>query len=323
MKRNILSLIAMLFVLGSCDYNDKYFDGLDEMSEPQDIVKMDYKLLDGDYALIGSNSTNKKIALDLDEAASAEGEKIEIYSKALAKIKDTKTFDKLLDPSVFLPAFLQEKWFTKDNGSSVFITYNYQEAEKEVEEREALFVVLNNKWILKPLALISVDFEDYDKGYIDFVREGWFNLALGDEVKVWQVKEYNKNKYIDFSAYKKNGICENWVITPTNKILDKDFIFKFDIQVRNYAGDCLTILVSEDFNGKEDGVASANWKDITEIFKGLEKRDEFVEAGVFKLDEYIGKNVTFAFKYLGSASEGKTTTYQIDNILLDNSNFLN
>ena len=62
MKKNLfLSMVAMLLLAG-CDYNDKYFDGLDEMTEPANVIKLNYTLIDADYAAISDNKTNQSIA---------------------------------------------------------------------------------------------------------------------------------------------------------------------------------------------------------------------------------------------------------------------
>ena len=41
-------------------------------------------------------------------------------------------------------------------------------------------------------------------------------------------------------------------------------------------------------------------------------------AGTFNLTDYVGKNVNIAFKYVGNGDDEKSTTYQLDNIIIGN-----
>lgn len=108
----ILNLLIAVLLLTGCDYNDKYFDGLDELSKPTDIKRLEYTLTEADYATIANNATNKSIA----KAAGLENE--------LAAIKTTLQLTDKINAKTYLPAFIASKWFTADNTSSVKITYN-------------------------------------------------------------------------------------------------------------------------------------------------------------------------------------------------------
>ena len=44
-KIYILSTIWMAFIVGACDYNDKNFDGLDDIVKPANVVKEKYTLV--------------------------------------------------------------------------------------------------------------------------------------------------------------------------------------------------------------------------------------------------------------------------------------
>lgn len=63
MNRNLLMPVAVsLILLSGCKYNDDNFEGLDEMTQPTNLMKIEYTLTDADYATISTNSTNKDIA---------------------------------------------------------------------------------------------------------------------------------------------------------------------------------------------------------------------------------------------------------------------
>lgn len=79
-----------------------------------------------------------------------------------------------------------------------------------------------------------------------------------------------------------------------------------------------TVWISEDFDGKD--VKKATWTDITSHFTipsaPAKEYGSFASAGTFPLAQYGGKKVFVAFKYLGDGVNKKTTTYQIDNVMI-------
>ena len=119
-KIYILSTIWMAFIVGACDYNDKNFDGLDDIVKPANVVKEKYTLVEADYAAISDNSTNKSIA------------KKEGTDKALAAVKTDLYLNETVPGPTYLPAFLAAKYFTADEGSSVKVTYSYRENKSEL-----------------------------------------------------------------------------------------------------------------------------------------------------------------------------------------------
>ena len=98
-KIYILSTIWMAFIVGACDYNDKNFDGLDDIVKPANVVKEKYTLVEADYAAISDNSTNKSIA------------KKEGTDKALAAVKTDLYLNETVPGPTYLPAFLAAKYF--------------------------------------------------------------------------------------------------------------------------------------------------------------------------------------------------------------------
>lgn len=93
---------------------------------------------------------------------------------------------------------------------------------------------------------------------------------------------YNNNQYIQYSAYKTEGECEAWMVTPEMTVGADDKL-SFDVCVGNWNADCLTVWISEDFDGKD--VKKATWTDITSHFtipsapaKGY---GSFASAGTF------------------------------------------
>jgi len=61
-KYIILSFVGALSLFSSCNYNDKYFDGLDELASPSNKLSQEYTLTDADYATMSTLSANKTLA---------------------------------------------------------------------------------------------------------------------------------------------------------------------------------------------------------------------------------------------------------------------
>ena len=129
MKKNLFIPLVALILLAGCDYNDKYFDGLDESSRPTDVKKVEYTLTDDDYATIASNATNKALAKSRGEAD----------VKALADLKTTKTFTSTITSIDYLPAFIAAKWYTADDKSVVKITCNEEGSNASLSESVVKF----------------------------------------------------------------------------------------------------------------------------------------------------------------------------------------
>lgn len=122
MKKNLFIPLAALILLAGCDYNDKYFDGLDEISRPTDVKKIEYTLTNEDYATIASNATNKALAKERG------------HEDELAALKTSMTFTSTITSIDYLPAFIAAKWYTADDKSVVKITCNEEGADSSLSE---------------------------------------------------------------------------------------------------------------------------------------------------------------------------------------------
>lgn len=108
-KKIVVSFLAAA-VLAGCDYNEKYFEGLQEGAIPSDVKKLEYTLTNADYATIAANAANKALA----------GKE---HEKELDALKTNMYFSGAITADKYVPAFLAAKWFTADDGSSVKLTY--------------------------------------------------------------------------------------------------------------------------------------------------------------------------------------------------------
>lgn len=359
MKKKIFMPIAALLLLAGCDYNEKNFDGLDEITQPTNVESIDYTLTDADYAAVASNKTNLKIARAISKDDSI----------ALVNLKTTLQFTATISPDVYLPAFLAGKYFTASPTSVARVTFNYQGGTSELlkpytaipyislEKNEdytpfygegvyapylnATSVLEIGAKLLTPkypdakndaLAMVgynysatavpqemetpvaNYDFNTLVKGDLTSISGGWYLKA--PSAKPWTAGSYNGNSYPQYSAFGTKEVCEAWMVTPKVKIEGTDKNLGFDITVGNWNAACLSILISTDFDGKD--VTKATWDDITSAFT-----PDIPDKGYGKpvttkvpLAAYAGKTIRVAFKYVGDGANNKTTTYQIDNVVI-------
>lgn len=165
--------------------------------------------------------------------------------------------------------------------------------------------------------LLIEDFEEVTAN-ADVSLPEWTNFTEKGTKRTWQGKSFGENKYVQFSA-NGSGEAENvaWLVSPAVDVAaDASPLFSFDLKVGYYKGDCLQVLISRNFSGD---VTGATWEDVTTHFilpteptNGY--GDKFEVPGIMNLSDYAGSKVHIAFKYTGSGTGDKTTTYQIDNV---------
>ncbi len=357
MNRNLLMPVAVsLILLSGCKYNDDNFEGLDEITQPTNLMKIEYTLTDADYATISTNSAN---------VDSAKNHKPDL-SKDLANVKTNMYLTEKITGAAYIPAFLLDKYYTADKGSSAKITYKYKEAMSDllseyasvkylkptdadyklVYGENAFAPYLNEKTEGQMYKMLNEKFKDAEKGTAVFVDyksgegqlenplmwqdfealptgdltelKGWFLSSVGGTE--WKVTSYDDNQYVQYSANKMEGECIAWMVTPAVSVVAGDYL-GFDVTVGYYNANCLSVLISEDFDGKD--VKAAHWTDVTSDFniptKPTSGYGTFASAGKVSLSAYAGKKVYVAFKYVGDGANKKTTTYQIDNIMVGTS----
>ena len=324
------------------------------MTQPTNLMKIEYTLTDADYATISTNSAN------VDSAKKYN------VSKDLANVKTNMYLTEKITGATYIPAFLLDKYYTADKGSSAKITYKYKEAMsallseyasvkylkptdadyKLVYGENAFAPYLNEKTEGQMYKMLNENFKDAEKGTAVFVDyksgegqlenplmwqdfealptgdltelKGWFLSSVGGTE--WKVTSYDDNQYVQYSANKMEGECIAWMVTPAISVAAGDYL-GFDVTVGYYNANCLSVLISEDFDGKD--VKTAHWTDVTSDFniptKPTSGYGTFASAGKVSLSAYAGKKVYVAFKYVGDGANKKTTTYQIDNIMVGTS----
>lgn len=140
----------------------------------------------------------------------------------------------------------------------------------------------------------------------------------------WVGKSYSGNLYAQASAYRyEDGAADTWMISKAVSVSSTNFTFKFDVKYGNYNADCFQVLISDKFDGST--ITESDWKDVYASMSGVDNvskpssgyASSFTTLSL-SLDEYVGKTIYIAFRYVGEGPSTKTTTVQIDNISVSN-----
>jgi hypothetical protein len=288
-KYIILSFVGALSLLSSCDYNDKYFDGLDDLVAPTNKLTLDYTLTDADYTSISTLSANKLLAPHGSD------------SIALSKVKTNLYLSDVISAQKFVPAFLATKWYSASEGAAIKVTYKKSVnlpdyvAKLSVAPNYAVSVA-NYKTIWganssvnfftpsKPAAtnlpailastypsavngdIVAVNYnesaseptiqsalsEDFEAGTVGNVASiaGWANVTTVGTYS-WSEKTFSSNKYIQATAYNHaSGALEMYMVSPSFTVTAGQ-VFSFDACLGNYkpAGGTLTVLISSNLAG--------------------------------------------------------------------------
>ncbi|HUX52999.1 MAG TPA: DUF5689 domain-containing protein [Williamwhitmania sp.] len=153
---------------------------------------------------------------------------------------------------------------------------------------------------------------------------GWKDIATAG-TKTWIAKEYPAGsgaKYAEISAYNSGQVSNvAWLISPainlptgggTNYL---SFVTEYAYWA---AGTTLQAYVSTDFDGTN--VTNATWTELTTAkFAASPAVAQYtwVNSGKVDLSAFSG-NVYIAFKYTGSGTTAKTTTFDVDNVMVYN-----
>lgn len=144
---------------------------------------------------------------------------------------------------------------------------------------------------------------------------GWTNVNINGGTRIWEVREFDDNKYAQTSAFSSNeNPYETWLVTPGLILPDGSTpTLTFGTKDGFNNGNALTVKISTDFTGD---VTAATWSNLNATISTGNSGgygDSFISSGDVDLSAYAGQVVYIAYQYVG-ASNGVTTTYQIDNV---------
>ncbi len=149
----------------------------------------------------------------------------------------------------------------------------------------------------------------------EVVLTGWVNVALKGS-RTWLGKVFDGNHYAQATAYNDDAQeMETWLVTPEIDISETPS-FSFESAKAFWEHDGLSVWWSADFDGSD--VAGANWSEIEAVLARESDADHaFIPSGLIDLSSLTSGKIHIGFKYVGSGPGGLTTSYRIDNVLVE------
>ena len=142
---------------------------------------------------------------------------------------------------------------------------------------------------------------------------GWLNVATKG-TRVWRGKTFSGNTYVQATAFNDTEPeMETWLITPAIDLsVDKKLSFRSSVAFWVHNGG--SVLISTNFDGANIGGAS--WTSLgAQLPNSSTVNYDWVESGDVDLSGYTGTGY-IAFVYNGSGPGGQTTTFIIDDVLV-------
>ncbi|HDJ33911.1 MAG TPA: DUF5017 domain-containing protein [Bacteroidetes bacterium] len=169
---------------------------------------------------------------------------------------------------------------------------------------------------------LNEDFESVENYDEITTLGGWTNpLEAGD--RTWIAREYGGNTYAQATAYG-SELSEmiSWLITPVVNLSNATApVLTFETATGYHNGATLEVLISTDYDGS-GSPWNYTWTDLNPALANGPSvgYSAFVSSGNIDLSAYKSP-VYIAFKYTGADPDGtasdRTTTWQIDNILIE------
>jgi hypothetical protein len=354
---NIFLLPLLTLAFTACDYNEQ-FEGLDEMEKIKNVAKYEYTITATDITTIANALNGNKNKADslmatavrsagaFTDAAPAsvlvpyalrnQFKAADKGSSALvtyayradrpAYLTQLSTGAYVLTradyqavwgadfvesltpskaPSAQIPGILASRFPTAVAGDYKNVEYTYSNQEPEMDVAEVFY--------------LNTDFEGIANGSVPMVLPGWINKDLSGAVS-WQCRVYSGNQYAQVTSNNSNAENEVWLVSPQVDLSQAaNPKFSFYVTAGYYNAACLSIQISENFDGTIEGIAAATWTDVSELFTlptgPATGYGTLGSAGNADLTAYAGKKVYVAFKYTGDGRGNvASTTFQLDNI---------
>ncbi len=155
-------------------------------------------------------------------------------------------------------------------------------------------------------AYLGKDFEDQD------VNSGGFTTQVVTGTLDWGIQEFSNNNFAKMSNFSggTSNESESWYITPAVDLSSATSpIFSF-ANSANFAGADLEVFMSTDYDGTS-APSSASWSAMTANLSTGSY--EWVNSGELSVSS-TSATTYFAFKYTGTANDGKT--WQVDSVFV-------
>lgn len=194
-----------------------------------------------------------------------------------------------------------------------------EEPEEPVEPGEGSETSLGGTDI-QFLASFTEDFESYEAGVVNYnpgpstTFPKYINEVLSGP-RYWSITSFGGNKYIQMSAHNTNSACKAYFIVPANLT---NATLSFKTKDGYNTGAALKVYYTTDYTAHSN-LTDATLVDITSNFtiatgSTTGYATDFTNSGTHTIT--AGGNGFIIFEYSGTHPSGVTTTYQIDDIVV-------
>jgi hypothetical protein len=161
-------------------------------------------------------------------------------------------------PATKIPTILATRYPSAVSGTYKFVECNYSSTE-------ATSAIVDFKYFYE-------DFEAHNylpSPYAPISENGWVQKDTSG-TRTWLLRTFSSNKYAQATSNASNELNNVFLIT---KQIDLTYgiapIFTFNVNVGYWNADCLTVWISDDFDGTTAHIKNATWVDLTSNFTFL------------------------------------------------------
>lgn len=283
LRHTILPAVCLVLLAG-CDYNEHYFEGMEQSAVPTDLLDLDKTLTAADYEAIATNAANVALA---GNAGKTE----------LEALKKNGYFTEAIPAEKYLPNYFAALYPGADDKSAIRATYRttlqtetartvnhaahytlsvadyaaawgkaypffapskpaaealpsiLAQALPDAEEGASVYAWFNVAGEEPAGAEYAFDanFEDmWHQNVSKVALEGWTNLSVKGANK-WDLKAFRGNNYLQASAYENKDEMEVYLISPEMAV-GSGMELTFDACYGNYReeGGRIRVLLTDD-----------------------------------------------------------------------------
>ena len=161
--------------------------------------------------------------------------------------------------------------------------------------------------------ILTKDFDD-----LSITSSGWMTFKTVGNTD-WEADEHNGDKFAKITNYSagSNSESECWLISPAIDLSSYSTPTLSFKTIMKFAGDPLTLLISDNYDGSSNPTNQGTWNNITNNATwDSDDTDwgDWIPSGDLSLSNYSTSGVYIAFKYNGSSSDG--STWEVDDIII-------
>lgn len=258
-------------------------DGYAEKYIPAVLLELHPSLGKGSSANITYNYNNGYKTLTVDKYTLTDAD----YGTMGGAVAVYKYFSPSNPPEDYVPALLSTKYPDATDGSYEMVTYQYSTTDPQVGEVTVLDAEFKSNSSLESFDSVSVA-----------GAQGWTSTSYGAKMSGYS------------SGAKDN---EDWLISPAidlNGYTNAKLQLNQAINYLNDQWDQVQVVISTDYDGNKNNIASATWTPVTIDTLPTGGSWTFVTSEKVDISAYDGKTIYVAFKYLSTTSNA--ATWEID-----------